>query len=119
MLRERSGEELAEHLALVARWFYSKPRHGEICFAQEHPAPRNGAPAVARGDAQVSRQAADGAEAQQQLGFTFPAAARAGGRRDSRARESAARREWPYRRILRACARLLAPPQELKDNTQK
>jgi hypothetical protein len=44
--------DLAEHLALVARWFYSKPRDGEIFF-------REG--------------------------------------------------EWPYRRILRACGRLLAP----------
>jgi len=44
--------ELAEHLSLVARWFYSKPREGEILF-------RDG--------------------------------------------------EWPYRRILRACGRLLAP----------
>jgi len=46
--------ELAEHLSLVARWFYSKPREGEILF-------REG--------------------------------------------------EWPYRRILRACGRLLAPPE--------
>jgi len=45
--------ELVEHLSLVARWFYSKPREGEILFRE--------------GD-------------------------------------------WPYRRILRACARLLAPP---------
>jgi len=44
--------ELAEHVSLVARWFYSKPREGEVFF-------RQGA--------------------------------------------------WPYRRILRACARLLAP----------
>jgi len=44
--------ELAEHLSLLTRWFYSKPREGEILF---------------RGD------------------------------------------EWPYRRILRACGRLLAP----------
>ncbi len=56
--RERYGlreapAELGEHLSLVARWFYSKPREGEILF-------REG--------------------------------------------------EWPYRRILRACARLLAPP---------
>lgn len=55
--RERYGlreapAELGEHLSLVARWFYSKPREGEILF-------RDG--------------------------------------------------EWPYRRILRACARLLAP----------
>jgi len=45
--------DLAEHLALVTRWFYSKPREGEILF-------------------------------------------RAG--------------DWPYRRILRACSRLLSPP---------
>ncbi len=57
-LRSRYGlrvapAELPEHLSMVARWFYSKPRQGEIFF-------RDG--------------------------------------------------EWPYRRILRACARLLAPP---------
>ena len=45
--------ELAEHLSLVARWFYSKPRDGEILFRED---------------------------------------------------------DWPYRRILRACSRLLAPP---------
>jgi excinuclease ABC subunit C len=45
--------ELPDHLSLIARWFYSKPRDGEIFF---------------RGAA------------------------------------------WPYRRILRACSRLLAPP---------
>jgi excinuclease ABC subunit C len=45
--------ELPEHLSLIARWFYSNPRDGEIFF-----------------------RAAD----------------------------------WPYRRILRACSRLLAPP---------
>jgi excinuclease ABC subunit C len=45
--------ELAEHLSLVTRWFYSKPREGEILFRED---------------------------------------------------------EWPYRRILRACGRLLAPP---------
>ena len=44
--------ERSEHLAILSRWFYSKPREGEIFF-----------------------------------------------------REAA----WPYRRILRACARLLAP----------
>jgi excinuclease ABC subunit C len=43
----------SEHLAILARWFYSKPREGEIFFRE--------------GD-------------------------------------------WPYRRILRACGRLLAPP---------
>jgi excinuclease UvrABC nuclease subunit len=45
--------ELAEHLSLVTRWFYSKPRDGEILFREE---------------------------------------------------------DWPYRRILSACRRLLAPP---------
>jgi excinuclease ABC subunit C len=46
--------ELAEHLSLVSRWFYSKPRQGEILFRE--------------GD-------------------------------------------WPYRRILRACGRVLAAPE--------
>jgi excinuclease UvrABC nuclease subunit len=45
--------DLADHLSLVARWFYSKPREGEIFFREN---------------------------------------------------------DWPYRRILRACGRLLAPP---------
>ncbi len=44
--------ELSEHLAIVARWFYSKPREGEIFFREK---------------------------------------------------------DWPYRRILRACSRLLQP----------
>jgi excinuclease UvrABC nuclease subunit len=48
-----ASAELAEHLSLVARWFYSNPREGEVFF---------------RGA------------------------------------------DWPYRRILRACGRLLAPP---------
>jgi hypothetical protein len=46
---------LSEHLWLLAGWFYSNPRQGEIFF---------------RGNA------------------------------------------WPYRRMMRACARLLAPPEE-------
>jgi excinuclease UvrABC nuclease subunit len=54
--------ELAEHLSLVTRWFYSKPREGEILF-------REG--------------------------------------------------EWPYRRILRACGRLLAPSPPLSGQAQK
>jgi hypothetical protein len=57
-LREAPAE-LPEHLMLVARWFYSKPREGEILF-------RDG--------------------------------------------------EWPYRRILRACSRLLAPPEAPKSD---
>jgi excinuclease ABC subunit C len=56
--REKYGlrsapSELPEHLALLARWFYSKPREGEIFFREA---------------------------------------------------------DWPYRRILRACARLLGAP---------
>jgi len=51
----QSAAELGEHLRLVARWFYSNPREGEIFFREK---------------------------------------------------------DWPYRRILRACARLLAPPKE-------
>jgi excinuclease ABC subunit C len=56
-LRARFGlrtvpEEMQDHLSLLARWFYSKPREGEIFF---------------RGT------------------------------------------DWPYRRLLRACARILAP----------
>jgi excinuclease UvrABC nuclease subunit len=47
-------ERRADHLSLLARWYYSKPRHGEILYAD------------------------------------------------------AARREWPFRRIVRACSRLLA-----------
>jgi excinuclease UvrABC nuclease subunit len=59
-LRRRYGlhampPQLPEHLSLVARWFYSSPREGEIFF------------------------------------------------RDT---------DWPYRRMLRACARLLKPPEE-------
>jgi excinuclease ABC subunit C len=48
--------ELAENLWLVARWFYSNPRAGEIFFREKN--------------------------------------------------------EWPYRRILRACSRVLAPPTD-------
>ena len=51
--RETSPADLSEHLWLLARWFYSNPREGEIFFNE------NG---------------------------------------------------WPYRRMMRACARLLAPP---------
>jgi hypothetical protein len=45
-------DDLSEHLWLVARWYYSNPREGEIFFREK---------------------------------------------------------DWPYRRILRACARLLTP----------
>ena len=56
----QSAAELGEHLTLVARWFFSSPREGEIFF-----------------------------------------------------REKA----WPYRRILRACSRLLAPKKEETNKT--
>ena len=54
-----SKGELSEHLWLVARWFYSNPRSGEIFFREKN--------------------------------------------------------DWPYRRILRACSRLLAPPEPPKE----
>ncbi len=71
-----SFRELEDHLSLLARWFYRKPRVGEIFF-RESSARSAGA-----------------------------------GRQD----EASARRnsEWPYRRILRACSRLLAPPEPEK-----
>ena len=54
---ESPAAELEAHLALLARWFYARPRQGEIFFADAKP------------------------------------------------------RGWPYRRMLRACSRLLAPDQ--------
>ena len=51
----QSAAELGEHLTLLARWFFSNPREGEIFFREK---------------------------------------------------------DWPYRRILRACSRLLAPKTE-------
>ena len=56
-----SKGELSEHLWLVARWFYSNPRTGEIFFREKN--------------------------------------------------------DWAYRRILRACSRLLAPPEPPKEPT--
>lgn len=52
--------DLSEDLSLVSRWFYSKPRDGEIFFREK---------------------------------------------------------DWPYRRILRACSRLLAPPESEPEKT--
>jgi excinuclease ABC subunit C len=51
----QNAVELSEHLALLARWFFSNPREGELFFREK---------------------------------------------------------DWPYRRILRACSRLLAPKEE-------
>ena len=59
---KQSATELGEHLRLVARWFYSNPRKGEIFFREK---------------------------------------------------------DWPYRRILRACSRLLAPPKEEANELSK
>ena len=66
-LRARFGlqsmrDEMPDHLSLLARWFYSKPREGEIFF---------------RGA------------------------------------------DWPYRRLLRACARILAPAAASADSTPR
>jgi excinuclease ABC subunit C len=52
----QSAAELGEHLWLVARWFFSNPREGEIFFKEK---------------------------------------------------------DWPYRRILRGCSRLLAPKKDV------
>src|SRR5215470_12167803 len=54
----RPNGDLGEDLSLFSRWFYSKPREGEIFFRET---------------------------------------------------------DWPYRRILRACSRLLAPPEPAKN----
>jgi excinuclease ABC subunit C len=51
----QSSIELGEHLAILARWFFSSPREGEIFFREK---------------------------------------------------------DWPYRRILRACSRVLSPKKE-------
>ena len=66
LLRERienasppEAADLSEHLWLLARWFYSNPRQGEIFFREN---------------------------------------------------------TWPYRRMMRACARLLAPPAPATEN---
>jgi excinuclease ABC subunit C len=56
---QQGAVELGEHLWLLARWFYSQPREGEIFFREK---------------------------------------------------------DWPYRRILRACSRLLAPPKKEEDS---
>lgn len=54
----QAGRELGEQLWLLARWFYSNPREGEIFFREN---------------------------------------------------------EWPYRRILRGCTRLLSPKKETSE----
>jgi excinuclease ABC subunit C len=73
---QQSFRELEDHLSLLVRWFYRKPRVGEIFFRET-----------------TARSA----------GMSLQDEASA--RRNS---------EWPYRRILRACSRLLAPPESEK-----
>ncbi len=71
--------DLEDQLSLLARWFYKKPRVGEIFFRE----------GTARSSSALPQN-------------VVPAPILSGSaRRNS---------EWPYRRILRACARLLAPP---------
>lgn len=77
---------LGENLSLLARWFYSKPREGEIFFPAR--------------DVRLS---------------DFVGADAVGARR-TEARASAGR-DWPYRRIIRACSRLLHPQQNLPFTT--
>lgn len=60
--RGLNNDERADHLSLLARWYYSKPREGEIFF----------------------REAIQG---------------------------GTSRLDWPYRRILRACSRVLRGQQ--------
>ena len=54
--------DLEDHLAILARWFYARPRRGEIFFAEAGP------------------------------------------------------RGWPYRRMLRACSRLLQPGEDAAEH---
>jgi excinuclease ABC subunit C len=71
--------DLEDQLSLLVRWFYKKPRLGEIFFRE----------GTARASSALPQD-------------VVPAPILSGSaRRNS---------EWPYRRILRACARLLAPP---------
>ncbi len=80
---QQSFRELEDQLSLLARWFYGKPRVGEIFFRE----------GTARSLAGVQQDAAP-----------TPT---------QRARRNS---EWPYRRILRACSRLLAPPEKAGEN---
>jgi excinuclease ABC subunit C len=75
---QQSYRELEDQLSLLARWFYKKPRAGEIFFRESTARSSSAAPQ-------------DEASA----------------RRNS---------EWPYRRILRACSRILAPPEATVDS---
>jgi excinuclease ABC subunit C len=84
---QQSFRELEDQLSLLTRWFYGKPRVGEIFF-------REG----------TARSSSAGL---QEVASTLTLSGSA--RRNS---------EWPYRRILRACARLLAPPGETGESPE-
>jgi excinuclease ABC subunit C len=84
---QQSFRELEDQLSLLARWFYGKPRMGEIFF-------REG----------TAHHSAAGVQ------YAASAATSSG-----RARRNS---EWPYRRILRACSRMLAPPGETGESSQ-
>ena len=75
---QQDFRELEDHLGLLARWFYKKPRVGEIFFRES-----------------TARSSSAGPQDE------------ASARRNS---------EWPYRRILRACSRLLTPPEKSIDS---
>jgi excinuclease ABC subunit C len=72
--------DLEDQLSLLSRWFYKKPRVGEIFFREGTSRSTAANPQVAAPAPTLSGNA----------------------RRNS---------EWPYRRILRACSRLLAPSE--------
>jgi len=78
---QQSLREWEDQLSLLARWFYGKPRVGEIFIREGTPGSLAGGPQGAVAAPTPSGRA----------------------RRNS---------EWPYRRILRACSRLLAPPED-------
>ena len=84
---QQSFRELEDELSLLARWFYGKPRVGEIFFREGATRSSTAGPEDAASAATPSGRA----------------------RRNS---------EWPYRKILRACSRLLAPPEESGESPQ-
>jgi excinuclease ABC subunit C len=86
-LPQQSFRELEDQLSILARWFYGKPRAGEVFF-------REGA---ARSSAAGPEDAA-----------VVPTPS-------GRAHRHS---QWPYRKILRACSRLLAPPDESGESSQ-
>ena len=75
--------DLEDQLSLLARWFYRKPRVGEIFFREGTVRAPSGGPQDTAPTPTLSGSA----------------------RRNS---------EWPYRRILRACSRLLAPNETVE-----